>query len=239
MAIKTCELELTGCLQTDNLRTYAGMIVCQSCYTLEQSALKKTQSPEAVAERHAASTLERAQQVDYSIQVRSDIFNAETVSLHAIKEAIDTDDTITNKPYVMAEKVMERYKHYKDVVFELQQQAVEAGERQQATLRYLNNFANQLRVEEREKLKIQDISYQPKSPTIKVAKIRNNASKMASTKEISVAVAEFNKELGVSIFQPFQIKTMMLQKGATLSQVINDLRKSINEAKSMTPSDVK
>lgn len=109
------------------------------------------------------ATVAVAKEVDARIQVRTDLFNAATVAIIDLKKSIDTDESIVNKPYVLAQTLMERFTHFKQVIFAANETIVDASNNQKAIQVYLNQLANQLRTEEREKLKIADINYQPTS----------------------------------------------------------------------------
>ena len=117
--------------------------------------------------------------------------------------------------------------HFQKVIFDANQAVIDATNNQKAIQVYLNNLANTLRAEEREKLKIQDINYQPtKVKPIKTVK------PVTTRKPVKLDKAELNKyamELGVSLFT---LQMVCVSQGITPEQAANKLRKSINEAKS-------
>ena len=234
MAIRTCELNADGCLQTENLRSWAGMVVCELCYQKEQDAQKELR---ASAEQRVtaandrtnvlANALKNAQTLDASINVRTELFNAATESIVNLKAAIDADDTITNKPFALASTLTDRFEHFKKVVFDLSEQIVQANNEQKAIQVYLNNLANQLRAEEREKLKIADINYKPAT----VKPIKPAAIRTAKKKLDKAELRKYASELGIS---EFTLQMMVVSQGLTVEEAANKLRKSINEAKSET-----
>lgn len=228
MGIKTCEIEAPGCDVTENLRSYAGMIVCGACYEKEMAAQAEMKRPENQQARVDAmnQALATAKTIDATIQVRTDLFNAATVAIVDLKKTIDDDPTITNKPYALAEALTGRFNHYKQVVFDLNQQVIEAGNHQKAIQVYLNQLANQLRSEEREKLKIQDINYKPNAVKPVKPKAVKAATNSKATKE---EIRKYCQELGVA---EFTFRSFMVSTGRTAEQTANALRKSINEAKS-------
>lgn len=166
--------------------SHTNMATCECCPTIGPVEIHKTMlmCPECVikekrleaesiagAEDRVKTVLERAQSIDYSIKIREDIFNAETVSIAEIKSAIDTDSTIENKRFELAKRLTERYQHFSKVIFDKQQEIDADNTKQRAVQSYLNQLANQLRTEEREKLKLHDINYKPVDKTPKVSKV--------------------------------------------------------------------
>lgn len=203
---------------------YGTMLMCPSCAEKEDKAQAEANKPENIAAR-LNNVIAKAREIDDSIEVRTDLFNAHTVAILDLKKAIDDNPSIENKPYALAEELKNRFEHFKTVVFEMNQKIVDAGNAQKAIQVYLNQLANQLRVEEREKLKISDINYKPTVvKPAKVAAIRT-ASKKFDKKELQ----KLASELGID---PFTLQMVVVSKGISLEQAGNMLRKSINEAKS-------
>lgn len=233
--IKSCEINGPDCQETNDLRTYAGMIVCGNCYAIEMGLLKQNNAPAAQQVRVEESTnrtleniaLQKSREVDNAIQVRTDLFNAATTSIVELKATIDANAEITNKPYALAEELTKRFEHYKQVVFELSEQIVAAGNNQKAIQVYLNQLANQLRAEEREKLKIADINYKPNP--VKPVKTKSVKTTGTSKKLDKAELKKYAAELGVS---EFTLQMLCVSKGITPEMAANQLRKSINEAKS-------
>ena len=231
--IKSCEIAGPDCLTTIDLRTYAGMIVCGNCYAIEMGLLKTNATPEKQQERveisnnKMAIALEVSRAVDNAIQVRTDLFNAATTSIIELKAQIDGNADITNKPYALAEELTKRFEHHKQVVFELSEQIVAAGNSQKAIQIYLNQLANQLRAEEREKLKIADINYKPNP--VKPVKTKSVKTTGTSKKLDKAELKKYATELGVS---EFTLQMVCVSQGISPEMAANKLRKSINEAKS-------
>lgn len=215
---------------------YGNMWFCEECWTLEQKVSAEHMSPENQQKRVDAyktsvesRVVETAKQIDASIVVRTDLFNAATTAIMDIKKSIDDNPEITNKPFALAEILTERFNHYKDVVQEAQATIMDAGNNQKAIQSYLNTLANQLRQEEREKLKIQDLNYKPnpvKTPTVK--KVSTSQTKK-STKIDKAELKKYAAELQVS---EFTLQMVCVSQGITPEAAANKLRKSINEAKS-------
>lgn len=229
--------ECEACEKTDVEITvhYGNMWFCDECWEKEQAATKEHMSPENQQKRVDAyrnsvesRVLDASKAIDNSIAVRTDLFNAATVAIIDMKKAIDENPEVSNKPYALAEALTERFNHYKQVVFDAQQQILEAGNQQKAIQVYLNQLANSLRAEEREKLKIADINYKPATVKPTVRKVTTSQTKK-STKLDKTELRKYAAELGVS---EFTLQMVCVSQGITPEAAANKLRKSINEAKS-------
>lgn len=213
---------------------YGNMLMCPDCWTKEQALQLANNTPEKQAERVNALNvaIEASRAQDASIQVRTDIFNAATVAIAELKQSIDADPAITNKPFHLANELRIRFDHLQTVIFQKNQEIIEAANQQKAMQVYLNNMANQLRQEEREKLKLQDITYKPSGP--KIARTPK-AVKVNSTKKLDKAeVRKYAAELGIP---EYTIQMLCVSKNMTPEQAAGLLRRSINEAKSeITPN---
>lgn len=160
----TCEC----CSNIGKMEVFMTMLMCPECVAKEKALQIERKNGE---DTRVSSLLERAKTIDYSIQVKEDIFNAETISIAEIKKAIDEDGNIPNKTYTLAESVLDRINHFQTVIFEKQAEITEEGNKQRAAQSYLNQLVSQLRIEEREKLKLKDLSYKPTETKTKVKKI--------------------------------------------------------------------
>lgn len=230
--IGNCEV----CEKTDVEITchYGNMWFCDDCWQLEVEATKVNTSTQAQQARVDESrelqnsVIEAAKAIDSSIQIRTDLFNAATTSIIELKKAIDEDANIANKPYALAEALTKRFEHFKQIVFNLNEQLIDAGNNQKAIQIYLNNMANQLRAEEREKLKIADLNYQPKpvkQPTVRKVGTPSTTKKVKIDK---AEVAKVVKELGISEFMVHQI---CLTRQCSVAEAAVIIKKSIEAAK--------
>jgi hypothetical protein len=207
---------------------YGNMWFCDSCWEKESVAtaeIKANQQTVSVV----TNALREAAHVDNTVQVRTDLFNAQTVSIINLKAEIDNNPEIQNKPYVLAEQLMARFEKFKSVIFEYNEKIVEANNAQKAIQVYLNQMANTLRSEEREKLKIADISYQPtKVKPVKPASIKTTGT--SKSKKLDKAeLRKYAAELGVA---EFTLQMVVVAKGCTIPEAAEMLKKSINAAKS-------
>jgi len=214
---------------------YGNMWFCDTCWSIEERAQAENMTEARQQERVDSASLRSASKVndairqartiDSSINVRTDLFNAATTSIVELKKTIDDDNSIVNKPYTLAQELMTRFTHFKNVVFELNQKIVDAGNQQKAIQIYLNQLANSLRADEREKLKISDINYKPSAPK----SITVKAIKTTSKKLDKVELRKYAAELNVS---EFTLQMIVVQKGITVEAAATMLRHSINAAKS-------
>jgi uncharacterized coiled-coil protein SlyX len=171
--------------------------------------------------------LKESRDIDNRVTVRTDLFNAATIAIAELKKSIDSDETITNKPYALAVELQNRYSHYKQVIFELNEKVVEASNQQKAIQIYLNNLANTLRQEEREKLKIQDINYKPRAVRTVSAKAIKLSKKKLDTKELR----KYAAELGVP---EFTLRMVAIQKGLDATSVYKLMKANIEAAKNQS-----
>lgn len=176
--------------------------------------------------------LTTAKQIDQSINYRTDLFNAETVSIESLRLAIESDNTIENKHFELARIIKERHEHFQSVIFAKQDEIMEASNRQKAIQIYLNNLANKLRSEEREKLKLSDITYQvkPVGP-VKTPSIKKPSKKFDSA-SIKLWAANLTKELGKPIPE-FMLQTIAVSNNCDAEAAANILRRNIKESLSM------
>jgi len=169
--------------------------------------------------------LRQTKAIDTAVAVRTDLFTAETIAIDTIKVAILGDDTITNKPYALAQAVHARYTKYKEVIFEHQQLINEETNKQRAAQIYLNNLSNQLRADEREKLKIADINYKPRAVAMKVTpKAQRLVKARIDVKELRMRAAE----LGIP---EFTFKMILIQKHLTVEAAYQMFKANIDAAK--------
>src|SRR5438876_8814792 len=118
------ECEVCGAVGQVDLM-YGSILMCQSCYQKELDLANQNNKPEVVAARLNEARLEslnrsltEARAVDESIKVSSDLFNADTLAIIERKKLIDANDEITNKPYYLANELIEQFRHKKQVIFD-------------------------------------------------------------------------------------------------------------------------
>lgn len=214
------------CPNIGPVQIYSTMLMCETCIAREkehESRSDERLTLHKIRENALNRAIAEARQINDSILVRTDIFNTETTSITNLKKVIDEDASISNKPYALAEELLRQFNHFKQVIFERNQEIVEANNKQKAIQVYLNSLANQLRTEEREKLKIQDINYKPAAP------VKPRLIKTGRGKFDKIELRKYATELGIG---EFILQAFVVQKGITVEQAANILRQSIAKAKS-------
>ncbi len=191
----TCEVcpttlaELKSETPAKSLSIFMTIWMCPSCLNKEKELQGKSKA-EADARVQTSRLLVESRRIDESIQVREDVFNAHTIAIIDLKTAIDSDTTIQNKPLALAEELHRRFQHLSKVIFDTRVILSDAGNQQRAIQTYMNTLSNQLRSEEREKLKLQDINYKPdvvKNPKIKSSGKPKKQPTMKECKEMAAA----------------------------------------------------
>lgn len=206
---------------------YGNMWFCDVCWEKESVATKdlvKTNEVQSVV----TNALQQAARIDNSVEVRTDVFNANTVAIISLKAEIDNNPEITNKPYVLATELVARFEKFKSVIFEHNEKIVEANNAQRAIQVYLNQMANTLRSEEREKLKIADINYKPTVVKPLKPKSIGTTGTKKSTKLNKDELRKYASELGIP---EFTLQMLVVSKGITVETAANMLRKSLQAAK--------
>lgn len=229
------------CNNSDTLIKFKAMMMCQDCYHKEIALTKESESladTRLQAEKERGNqviaineVLRKSTEIDNSISIRTDIFNAETVAINDLKKAIDEDASITNKPYALAKVIHERFNQYKAVIFQKNQEIAEIGNQQKAIQVYLNGMANQLRAEEREVFKISDINYKPNPVKLTIKKekgpIKTRSSKVLDKEEL----AKYAKELGISAAT---IQMIVVSKGITVEAAAKLIKASLAAAQAQS-----
>lgn len=201
--------EICG-LELEVVNTLGNILMCHDCNDNEQKLQSANQSPESLIERQEFTSdvrsiaLQATRIMDQAIQVRTDLFNAEVVAIVDLKNIIDLDDSITNKPFALASELKTRFEHFQSVIFDKQREIVGASNSQRAIQTHLNELANKLRAEEREKLKLNDINYKS-----------NDVSKVIKVKTVSVKKPKLDIELLKSTANELGIPLFTLQSFVT------------------------
>jgi hypothetical protein len=206
--------------------------MCEDCIAKETALQSANMSTVAQDNRVSEMNrvLEQARIIDSKVQVSSDIFNNETVATLALKQAIDLDESITNKPYALFTEIIKRHTDYQDVIFAAQQTIAEANTKQQSLQVYMNTYANTLRAEERERLHIQDMKYVPQAPSKKSPSVKSPSSKKSTAADYAQAAAGLNKiGLPITAFNLTSIHLKYADK--SLDEVVGMLSKPIMDAK--------
>lgn len=162
------------CPNEGELFKFIDIKMCGDCYDREIEVQKTLQStaPERVQAQHNLDNvhLEHVRQENAALKISSDIFNAKIKSIQELKEAIDNDASIENKNWTLASVLNERFQHLNNLLHVKRQEIVEAETEQRAIQTYYNDLSKKLRIEEREKLRLSDVTYKPLPVPVKVKK---------------------------------------------------------------------
>ena len=175
-----------------------------------------------------------ARKLDDQLHLSSDVFTAKTVPIEELRKAIWDNPDIPNdkKFFEFVAECKRRISKLQIVIFDLDKQKIEAYSEQKAWHVAMNDYANKLRADEREALKIQDITYDVKMPKpITPRAIKAKLPDANSKKLLREATAALNKELGTEIPE-FAVQGTMVSKNWTIEQAINHLRRTIKEGRS-------
>jgi hypothetical protein len=186
------------CDSCDNvgiLQVNGKIAMCRECLAKDiENTLPSVPVSEITPSEPLQNTvLQMSREIDNSIRVSSDLFNAATTPILELKKAIDADDTIPadKKHYRLAETLLERFNQHKRAIFDMQEKIVAEHSNQRAIQQYLNGLASSLQTEEREKLKLADINYKPEVVKEVKPKVQKPKAQKFSNAEIKAVCAQF------------------------------------------------
>ena len=216
--------------QGQNYVKHMTMIMCPECLAKEK-ALQLESNANAehrVNEHNETMSLKLVEKIDYSNQIKSDIFNAETVSILEIKKIIDSDATIENKNFALAKQITDRINHFKKTIFEKNDEIIELSNKQRVVQTYLNNLSNSLRIEEREQIKLADINYKPAA----VKPVKSKAINLAKPKKYDKTelhrftneINEFLISKGKAPIPESILQMVCVSRNMTPEQAANELK---------------
>lgn len=171
----------------------------------------------------AQEVIYAARKIDASIKIQSDIFNAKTVAIHKLKEAIDADESIQDKHFTLARALDERYKHLVDILFSKRAEITEGENEQRAIQTYYNELAKRLRNEQREEIRLKDAQYKPIEP-VKILKPKAITVKKYDRAAINAAA--------IASGLPSQLIQMTcVQRNVTPVEAVKILQEAMNSVK--------
>lgn len=150
-------------------------LYCKECFQAEEIAEAQAyQSPALQQERlnnhkqaqssRQSLSIPEIKQIDLQAGLSRELFNAATIAHVEAMKVIDADPSVTNKDYAKCQFLVERIEHFDKLLFELKEAQVKTDNVIAAGHVLLSQLSNNLRAEEREKLRIKDRTY-PKPPT--------------------------------------------------------------------------
>ena len=235
-SMATCEC----CSNSGNMEIFAGMLMCADCIGKEKIAIAEYQTPEKQEARlqEARNTgvlninniLDKARAVDYTVQVRTDIHNAETVANAEVKAAIWANAEIPadQKQFEYAKFMQERITHLQTVIFDANELVVAAQNKQRAVQAEFNVLANSLRQDERDKLKILSPNYKP-GVVSKPARTKSPKKPSFDKNELFKQIEQLHKE-GFDIVTASMLQSTCVQRQMTPAQAADVMRKTFGAA---------
>lgn len=227
-----CECCSTQNTKETPLRLFMAMWMCPNCVDTNkrlQAESEANAENRVKAEQNRAAEqlavnkiLKEAQTIDSKIEVKTDLFNAETVALIDIQKAIEADDSVTNKNAAVAEAMLTRYQLYREKIFANNAENVELANKQNAIQKYLNELKNKLTEAERERYKLLDANYKPNQVKISNKPI-NSPAKPKKYDKADIAKAAARANVPISVIQmicvaknmtPMQASDSLLAAGA-------------------------
>ena len=238
----TCEICDKDNLNPTETKKHYNMILCLPCHEKEMKAVEEMNKPENVASRVAAvnaaaevnQIVMKAQQIDATIRVRQELFNAKTVEIAEIKSSIDADTSIPvdKKHFKLYEVLQSRVQHFQKLIFELNEEIVNKNTEMRALQIYQNELINKLRLEEREHFRQKSANYQP--PTVKVSKPRSTGVSKpkfdkALLRELVGKLQSDLKAKGLpgDLIKESTIQTICVSRGLSVEAVIEEQRKNL------------
>lgn len=200
-----------------------GNWLCQSC-------LVKEGNDRTIKEYENREILEKSKTIDTAITTREDIFNAETVSIRDLERAILSDQSIKNPQYHLAELLSTRIVGYKKVIFDKNNEILEANNQIRANQQYLNTLANKLRADEREKLKLIDLSYKPIEVKPKKVTTLKPKSPALDKKKLKETVQRLVKE-GIPDFMAteYTLQAQLIRHNNDWEKAEGEIRRAFRE----------
>ena len=200
------------------LHYFMAMWFCPSCY-LEEKTLQEQSAAEAearvIASREASRTGNGVRQAEPIVELQEEIFNASTLAIMELKKIIDADSEIPQekKAFELGLQLQARFKEFQQVMFDARETLTQAGNASRAIQQYMNTLANQLRVEEREKLKLVDVQYNPSRPKTVKPKSPSGRAKLPK---------KFDKEACREAAAKYGVPMEMVQTLVTVKQISYD-----------------
>jgi len=152
--------ECEYCGKTDvKVTIVRGDAMCVDCLALESSV----------------PVIEASRQQDATIEVKSDIFTAQTVAFAELRAAILADNSIPDgqKEFAYVKECHDRMQHFQKVAFDARRAVLDAEKSAKELQTEILKNIGKLRTEEREAFMVRDFNYNPtpiKSPKPKAIK---------------------------------------------------------------------
>jgi len=165
--LATCE----ACPNVGNCELLGTRLLCHECLKKEYDA------GVAYSKQHSAEwekinienvtnpigAILKSVEIDNALQISTDYFNAETQSIVALATAVKASQ-VDNPEFEVAKLLQIRYQLFKKTLFEIDEARLNIHSRHKAQAQALNELAGKLSAEQRESLKLKDLTYTPAEP---------------------------------------------------------------------------
>ena len=127
---KLGECDICGQFDCKVWQTPGNIWMCEPCKAKEDKlqAENSAETELRLQQESLRGLTELSRQTDQNVQLKTDIFLADTVAAVELKAAIQADDTVAeaDKQFALANECQTRYMHYKEVVFAAREALAEA-----------------------------------------------------------------------------------------------------------------
>lgn len=161
------------CSNSGNMEVYIDMLMCSECIGKEKALQAVNNTPQAIQARvdsaipekgvlSMGNLVDKAREIDTSMQVSTDVFNAETVSIYEVFKSIDEDVSIPSedKQFARAKYLREHQVKVQQTVFDAQKTIMEGNTKLRVIQQEINKITG-LRADQRAALQIQSPDYKP------------------------------------------------------------------------------
>lgn len=200
-----------------------GILMCPGC--LENEISGKKEESKQMAQTNPLNSGNPIQRLadmvrdsDARISSRPEFFNAETMAIEDIRKQLESDNSVLNKRFELAQIVYQRVVDFEKALFEVNQTRFEMNDRQQANRVYLQSLSQQLTAEEREKVRLKDISYPVQQPKLQTPKAPSTKAK-SNKEELREAAAKYGVDT-------IAIQTVCIARNLTIEQAIELMKKT-------------
>lgn len=165
-------VECDGCGNSSECTPWGRLWYCPTCVE------KHTTSNTVLID--STKILKESRAIDDSIRWSGDFFNAETVSIAELKQAIEADESIpqSEKVIKLHLAVTERLELYKNRILEVDKEKHELIAKQQANFVWMREYASEIRGDIRQRIQQANTAYIESTP-IKIPKeIKSRISPM-------------------------------------------------------------
>lgn len=160
------------------------ILACEECEKRDVEIREEIKSLGDTREERVANTqaiMNYNNRIQHGIRVITDIFNAKTVAIVKLGEAINADPNVPDdqKSFRLSQIIDERFTHLEDAIKNTKASLADMENEQVAIQQYYNALSKKLRAEEKDKIRLKDLTYQITEPTLKKPKAPSTKSTSA------------------------------------------------------------